>query len=87
MHSLLRPPRQTHNVNADGDSRPIKPLRQRRPLKIHAGVVAFSALGVWLAGGVAWWQYQCWQPQTVDAADTDQSPTYRIAEDEGPSLR
>ena len=86
MHSLLRPPRQTRNETANERSRPIKPLR-RRPLKIHAGVVAVSALGLWLAGGVAWWQYQCWQPQRSDTAETNESPTYRIANDELPSLR
>ena len=78
MQSVLRPQRSDVRENNEG-SRPRKRIQPRRQsLKVSPGIIAVSALGLWLIGGVAWWQLQLWtQPEGV--VESHSAPVERIA--------
>ena len=79
MQSVLRSRRPSPRAG-DERSRPIKPIKRRRKSPtVSPAAIAVSLLGLWLIGGVAWWQYQQWQPTGESKVDSQQVPIHRTA--------
>ena len=88
MRSVLRPD-ETSGGSSSSKSAGVKPQnkRRRRSFNIHWGAIAVSGLGLWLLGGVAWWQFQWWQPTRGESAEVETLPAHRIADQGNSELR
>lgn len=85
MQSVLRPSQRDN----DSDNRPAKPKARRRrsAWRRNFAAILFSAVGLWLVGGVAWWHVQRWQAGEQAATKLPNVPAHRITMDEQPLRR
>ena len=88
MQSVLRPQNSsaTSRNEAASDKLPASKRPQRR-VAIHWGALAVAGLALWFLGGVAWWQFQWWQPAQDTMVGTDNAPAQRIAEQGNSQVR
>jgi len=77
MQSVLR----SSYRNNDNDRRPAKPKARRRrsAWRRNFAAILFSAVGLWLVGGIAWWHFQWFNNETAQA---DDAPAHRVTMEE-----